>query len=87
MLFKKMKFCITFLFYVFLSDNATVGHNWADVFLQQTFRPLQKVKKMDIVIIVNSNHMYPYAFGQVNTNFLDGLSFCFCTCNSGWDMF
>ena len=40
-----MKFCITFLFYVFLLDNATVGHNWADVFLQQTFRPLQKVKK------------------------------------------
>ena len=65
MLFKKMKFYITFLFYVFLSDNATVGHNWADVFLQQTFRPLQKVKKkMDIVIIVNSDQMYSYAFGQ-----------------------
>ena len=59
-----MKLYITFLFYVFLSDNATVGHNWADVFLQQTFRPLQKVKKKDIVIIINSDQMYLYAFGQ-----------------------
>ena len=50
MLFKKMKLYITFLFYVFLSDNATVGHNWADVFLQQTFRPLQKVKKKWILL-------------------------------------
>ena len=61
-----MKFCITFLFYVFLLDNATVGHNWADVFLQQTFRPLQKVKKKKWIslFIVNSDQMYSYAFGQ-----------------------
>ena len=78
MLFKKMKFCITFLFYVFLSDNATVGHNWADVFLQQTFRPLQKVKKkMDFVIIVNSDQMYLYAFGQSKHKLLGWLVILF----------
>ena len=71
-----MKLYITFLFYVFLSDNATVGHNWADVFLQQTFRPLQKVKKkMDIVIIVNSDQMYSYAFGQSKHKLLGWLAF------------